>query len=211
MRKIVFILSFLLYFLNSYSQDRDRISIELNGDYYHYFRGKNISNNFNIGSSLLFSQYLNDVKISVGAHYLKKSYNSPGGAFLAIKRRRHNLKYLNIPILANIEFSSQPSITSKLLLGFNFIQLIDYRIKTFYLSGKNLQEKGLLNNSNLGLNFTLGTTFTKSLGDRYLINLSTFSNFKLNPEHYDARQNYKNRPEDKISIGFRIGLEYLII
>lgn len=154
---------------------------------------------------------MNDVKLSVGAHYLTKLYNSPGDAFLAIKRRRHNLKYLNIPILANIEFSSQPKISSKLLLGFNFIQIIDYRIKSFYLSGKTLKEKVLLENSNLGLTFTLGTTFTKSLGDRYLINFSTFSNFKLIPEHYDERPNYKNRPEDKISIGFRIGLEYLFI
>jgi hypothetical protein len=41
---------------------------------------------------------------------------------------------------------------------------------------------------------------------------STFSgnpSYKLIPDHDNQRPDYRNIPDDKISIGFRIGIEYL--
>ncbi|HPB20478.1 MAG TPA: hypothetical protein PLC00_06865, partial [Bacteroidales bacterium] len=67
----------------------------------------------------------------------------------------------------------------------------------------------LLNDKKLGLTFLLGTTFSKSIGNKWLLNLSPFINYKLIPDHNDQRPDYKNIPDDRVFLGFKIGIEYL--
>jgi hypothetical protein len=157
----------------------------------------------------LVSKYIQKLKFSTGINYSIKSYNSQGDPFYSIEKREYNLEYLNFPIIANIEIFSHRKFRSSIFTGFTFNHIIDYNIKSFYLNGEALTENNLLDNKKLGVTFMLGTTFSKSIGNKYLLNLSPFINYKLVPDHDNQRPDYKNIPDDKISIGFRIGIEYL--
>ncbi|MFA5540967.1 MAG: hypothetical protein WC984_04780 [Bacteroidales bacterium] len=209
MRKIIFCLLLLFGALKTYSQDKDYFSTEFDANYYYYFVGNNNSNNLNYGFSLLVSKNIQKLKFSTGINYSIKSYNSQGDPFYSIEKRKYNFEYLNIPIIANIEIFSHKKFRSSILTGFTFNHIIDYDITSFYLNGETLTENNLLDNRKLGVIFMLGATFSKSIGNKCLLNLSPFINYKLIPDHDNQRPDYKNIPDDKISIGFRIGIEYL--
>lgn len=208
MNKIVFCLLLFFWALKTYSQNKDYFSTEFDANYYYYFVGKNNSNNLNYGFSLLVSKYIQKVKISTGINYSIKSFNTQGDSFYSIQKREYNLEYLNFPIIVNIEIFSQKKFFSSFLTGFAFNQIIDYNIKSYYLNGETLTDKNLLN-KRLGRTFMLGTTFSKSIGNRYLLNLSPFINYKLVPDHDNQRPDYKNIPDGKISLGFKIGIEFI--
>ena len=209
MRKIIFYLLLFFLALKTFSQDKDYFSTEFDANYYYYFVGNNNSNNFNYGFSILISKYINKVKVSSGINYSTKSYNTQGDPFWLIEKREHNLDYLNFPIITNIEIFSHRKFSSSVLTGFTFNQIVDYKIKSFYLNGETLIEDNLLNDKKLGLTFLLGTTFSKSIGNKWLLNLSPFINYKLIPDHNDQRPDYKNIPDDRVFLGFKIGIEYL--
>jgi hypothetical protein len=209
MRKIIFCLLLFFWALKTYSQDKDYFSTEFDANYYYYFVGNNNSNNLNYGFSLLVSKYIQKLKFSTGINYSIKFYNSQGDPFYSIEKREYNLEYLNFPIIANIEIFSHRKFRSSILTGFTFNHIIDYNIKSFYLNGETLTENNLLDNKKLGVTFMLGTTFSKLIGNKCLLNLSPFINYKLVPDHDNQRPDYNNIPDDKISIGFRIGIEYL--
>ncbi len=209
MRKIIFCLLLFFGALKTYSQSKDYFSTELDANYYYYFVGDNNSNNLNYGFSLLVSKYIQKLKISTGISYSIKSYNSQGDPFYSIQEREYNLEYLNFPIIANIELFSHRKFRSSILTGFTFNHIVDYNIKTYYQNGETLTENNLLDNKKLGVTFMLGTTFSKSIGNKCLFNLSPFMNYNLVSDHDNQRPDYRNIPDDKISIGFRIGIEYL--
>jgi hypothetical protein len=209
MRKIIFYLLLFFLALKTFSQDKDYFSTEFDANYYYYFVGDNSSNNFNYGFSILISKYINKVKVSSGINYSTKSYNTQGDPFWLIEKREYNLDYLNFPIITNIEIFSHRKFSSSVLTGFTFNQIVDYKIKSFYLNGETLIEDNLLNDKKLGLTFLLGTTFSKSIGNKWLLNLSPFINYKLIPDHNDQRPDYKNIPDDRVFLGFKIGIEYL--
>ena len=179
MKRIIFCLLLFFLALKTFSQDKDYFSTEFDANYYYYFVGDNNSNNFNYGFSILISKYINKVKVSSGINYSTKSYNTQGDPFWLIEKREHNLDYLNFPIITNIEIFSHRKFSSSVLTGFTFNQIIDYKIKSFYLNGETLIEDNLLNDKKLGLTFLLGTTFSKSIGNKWLLNLSPFINYKL--------------------------------
>lgn len=209
MKRIIFCLLLFFLALKTFSQDKDYFSTEFDANYYYYFVGDNSSNNFNYGFSILISKYINKVKVSSGINYSTKSYNTQGDPFWLIEKREHNLDYLNFPIITNIEIFSHRKFSSSVLTGFTFNQIIDYKIKSFYLNGETLIEDNLLNDKKLGLTFLLGTTFSKSIGNKWLLNLSPFINYKLIPDHNDQRPDYKNIPDDRVFLGFKLGIEYL--
>ena len=209
MKRIIFCLLLFFLALKTFSQDKDYFSTEFDANYYYYFVGDNSSNNFNYGFSILISKYINKVKVSSGINYSTKSYNTQGDPFWLIEKRKYNLEYLNFPIITNIEIFSHRKFSSSVLTGFTFNQIIDYKIKSFYLNGETLIEDNLLNDKKLGLTFLLGTTFSKSIGNKWLLNLSPFINYKLIPDHNDQRPDYKNIPDDRVFLGFKLGIEYL--
>lgn len=208
MRKTIFCLLLFFWTTTTFSQDKDYFSTEFDANYYYYFVGEN-NNNLNYGFSLLVSKYIQKVKLSAGVNYSIKSYNSQGDQFYSILKREYNLEYLNFPIIANIEIFSQRKFHSSILIGFTFNQITDYTIKSYYLNGKTLTENNLLDNKRLGISFVFGTTFSKLIGNKYLFNLSPIISYKLVSDHDNQRPDYKNIPDDKISIGVRIGIEYL--
>lgn len=211
MSKIILSLLFFIGVFNTYSQSKDYISTEFDANYYYYFVENNSSNNFNYGFSFLVAKYISKLKIGTGISYATKSYNSQGYPYYSIRERDYNLEYLSIPVIANIEVFSHKKFSSSILTGFKFNQIVDYNIKTHYLNGETLTENNLLDNKKLGIAFMIGTTFSKLFGNKYALNLSPLINFNLISDHYNQRPDYRNIPGDKISIGLKIGIEYLFI
>ena len=209
MKKIIFFIILIICVSKIYGQKKNYFSIEGDANYYYYFIGENKSNNLNYGFSLHVSKYIQKLKLSTGINYSIKSYNSQGDPFYSIEKREYNLEYLNFPMIANIKIFSHRKFRSSILTGFTFNHIIDYNIKSFYLNGESLTENNLLDNKRLGVTFMLGTTFSKSIGNKCLLNLSPFINYMLVPDHDNQRPNYKNIPDDKLFIGFKIGIEYL--
>lgn len=209
MRKIILCLLLFFWAIKTFSQDKDYFSTEFDANYYYYFVGENKSNNLNYGFSLLVSKYIQKVKLSTGINYSTKSYDSEGDQFYSIQKREYNIEYLNYPIIANIEIFTQRKFYSSILTGFTFNQIIDYNIKSYYLNGETLVENNLLDNKRLGLAFMLGTALSKTVGNNYQIALTPFINYKIVPDHDNQRPDYKNIPDDKVFIGFKIGVEYL--
>lgn len=124
MRKIIFCFLLSLCTLITYSQDKNYFSTEFDVNYYYYFVGKHNSNNLNYGFSLLVSKYIKKLKLSTGINYLIKSYDSQGDPFYLTERRKHNLKYINFPIIENIEILSQKKFCLSILTGFTFNNII---------------------------------------------------------------------------------------
>ena len=211
MRKIILCLLIFFSAVKIYSQQNDCFSTEFDANYYYYFVGNTNSNNLNYGFSLLVSNYIQKLKISTGIGYSIKSYNSQGDPFSSILKREYNLEYLNFPIIANIEFFSHRKFFSSILTGFRFNQIVDYKIETYYQDGEIFTDDNLLVYKQLGITFMLGTTFSKLIGTKCIVNLSPFINYNLVPDHDNQRPDYRNIPDDKISIGLRLGIEYLFI
>ena len=209
MKKKILFLIIAFCALKTYSQNKDYFSTEFDANYYYYFVGNNNSNNLNYGFSLLASKYIQKLKFSTGISYSIKSYNSQGDPFYSIQKREYNLEYLNFPIIANIELFSHRKFCSSILTGFTFNQIVDYNIKTYYQNGETLTENNLLDNRKLGITYMFGTTFSTFISNKCTVNLSPFINYKLVPDHDNQRPDYTNIPDDKIFIGFRIGIEYL--
>ena len=199
---------FLLFFwaLKTHSQVGDNFSIECDANYYYYFVGNN-SNNFNYGFSLLTSKNINFLKISAGINYSTKSYYSQEDPLSLILKRVYNLEYLNFPIIVNSEIYSRRKFSSSLLIGIAFNHIIKYHILSYYKNGEILIENILLDDKSLGVTFITGTTFSWAIGNKCLLNLAPFINYRLIPDHDNQRPDYKNIPNDKIAVGCKIGVE----
>jgi hypothetical protein len=211
MKKIVFCLLFFIGAFKTYSQGKGFFSTEIDANYYYYCSLGESTNKFNYGFSILISKYINRLKVSSGLNYSTKSYYydvTPIASRNYLNKRDYKATYLNFPIVANIEIFSQRKFCSSILTGFMFNQIVYYNIKSYYLNGETLTENILLDNRRLGVSFIFGTTFSKLVGNKCQLNLSPFINYKLLSDHDNQRPDYKNIPDDKISIGFRIGIEY---
>lgn len=210
MKKILSSLLLVLLTLEIYSQERNYFSTEFDANYFYYFVGNDNTNNFNYGFSFLCSKYMHKLKLSTGVNYSTKSYYSQEDIYNSIAKREYNLRYLNIPIIANIDLISQKELSISLLTGFGFNNIVYYSIETYFLNGDSENDNDLLQAKKMGVTYMLGTTFSKSIGEKFILNLSPIANYKLIPDYTDQRPIYKNIPNDRLSLGFRIGIEYLI-
>ncbi len=186
-----------------------QFSIEFDINYNYYFLGDTRSNQLNEGFSFLGSTYIRKLKLSTGVNYCAKHYNEQGDPFFSIEKRAYDALYLNFPIIANIELSSKRNFASSLLLGLAFNQIIDYKIKSYYINGTSTIETNLLKNRKLGAVLMIGTTFSKPISSRFQINFSPMINYKLILNSLELRPDYKNIPDDRLAVGFKMGIEFL--
>ncbi len=210
MKKIILFIILIICVSKIYGQKKNYFSIEGDANYYYYFIGENNSNNFNYGFSIIISEYINKLKVSSGINYAIMSFDTQGDIFYSIKNREYKIVYLNFPIIGNFEIISQNTFVSSILIGVIFNHILDYNIKTYYLNGETLTENNIKENQKLGVTLTFGTTFSKSIGNKYTLNFSPFINYKLVSDHDSQRPSYRNLPNDKISLGFKIGIEYFL-
>jgi len=85
---------------------------------------------------------------------------------------------------------------------------MSYNIESIYLNKDPIHENGMNQNQKLGLTISFGLPLSTSLSKHIAINISPFFNFKLVPDHYNDRPNYRDLPDDKYSCGLKVGIEY---
>lgn len=198
MRKIIFCILLFFWALKTSSQDKDHFSTEFDANYYYYFSIGKSTNKFNYGFSALISKYIHKLKISSGLNYSTKSYYYEVTPIIStnyLKRRNYKINYLNFPIIGNIEMFSQKSFSYSILIGIAFNRIINYRINSYYLYNGASANTIPVKDHNFGTTSTFGATISKSLSNRYILNLSPFIN--------------SNLPLGNISAGFKISIEYL--
>ncbi len=210
------ILCFLLFWSETsvcYCQNTTSFSVEFGANGCYYFMGDNKRNDFNYDLSVLGSLAFRKLKLSLGVGYSVKSYHSQEtneGLYHLIFDREYNIKYIYFPIVVNLEMVSSRALSACVFSGFEFKEILDYDIKTYKLSGEKTNEKGLLNNRSLGVTFLLGTTFSVLVGQQCKVNLSPFIRYNMIADHVSQKPNYRNIPDDIMSIGIRLGVEYLL-
>ncbi|MGW8317367.1 MAG: hypothetical protein ACWGNV_17355 [Bacteroidales bacterium] len=206
--KLIFLI-LAIGFQNTYTQTRNYLTAEVGADYYYYFLEESHSYQLSYGSSILLSDNFNRFKIASGLSYANKSYTSPGSDFHNSKLHEHTLKYLNFPIIAGFKILSYEKFFIRMNAGFVFSRIMDYTIKTTYLNGEFVVGDGLLDNRRLGGMLMIGPTFSRSINEKLMINLSSSFYYKTMPDSNNYSPDYKNIPEDKIAIGIRLGIEYI--
>lgn len=211
MRKTIFCILLLFLTIKTYSQNKNICSIETDANYYYYFIGDHKANNFNYGFSLLISHYIRNWKLSTGINYSTKYYDSAGSAFYSTEKHKHYLQYLNFPITANIKIFSRNKFSSSILAGFVFNHIIDYKVKFYYMNGNIATKNNLLANRQLGVSFMLGSTFSQTIENKWILNLSPFVSCSLVRDHKDQRPDYTNIPNNNLFIGLKIGVEYIFL
>lgn len=212
MKKFVFCLLLFIWALKTYSQDKDYFSTEIDANYYYYCSLGESRNKFNYGFSILISKYISSLKVSSGLNYATKFYYydvTPIFTTNYLNKRDYKATYLNIPITSNIEMISRKSFSSSVLIGFAFNRIINYSIQSYYLYNGTTTDRIPVQNQNFGTTLICGTTISKSLNNKYVLNLSPFLNYILISDLDNQRPDYRNLPDDKISVGFKIGIEYL--
>lgn len=206
--KLIFLI-LIIGFQNTYTQTKNYLTAEVGADYYYYFLEESHSYKFSYGSTILLSDRINRFKIASGLIYATKSYTSPGSDFHNSKLHDHELKYLNFPVIASFELLSSEKYFISMNAGFVFSRIIDYTIKTTYLNGEFVVGDGLLDNRRLGGMLMIGPTFSRSLNEKLMINLSSSFYYKTMPDSNNYSPDYKNIPEDRVAIGIRLGIEYI--
>lgn len=212
------ILSYILLvfvLVEAYCQEGSFLSSEFRAEYYHYSIGNNYQNKFNYGLYILVSLNTERIKMSTGfgystKSYLQESHTNPYSSYQSINRIDYNLKYLRIPLTTEIRlFSFSRNYVCSILTGFVFNQIVGYDIARYNERSENYTEKGLINNRELGISLLLGATISNFILYNWKVNISPFLNYSLIADHNNQRPNYRNIPEDKLTVGLGIGVEYL--
>ncbi len=209
MKKIILFITFSVFCINFYGQEKNYLSTEFDVNYNYCFTGNNTHNNFSYGFSLLVSEYINKIKISAGINYSRLYYDyNMEDLFYSIKKREYKLEYLKFPVISSFKIFSGNRTSISILTGFVFSSVIGYSIKPYYLNGKTITENDLLGQRQLGVSWLLGITFSKMLDNKLLLNISPFFNYPIIPNGRNQIPGYNNIP-NYISLGAKIGIEYL--
>lgn len=210
MNKIFLCLFLICGAIQTNCQDKRIFSTEINTSYIYYFVGENKKNDFNYGFSILLSSSLNSFKISAGVAYSLKSYESAENLYITLDKRRYNLDYLHVPILFSYKFVSHKSYSSSIVMGIIFNHILDYDIRSYYTSGDFFDQDISSEDQKLGASFNLGFQISKIMCNKISINLSPFIYYVGFPDHYDQGNDYRNFPNDRISLRINVGIEYYL-
>jgi hypothetical protein len=209
MKKALFLLFSFICTELLYSQSEEYFSTEFELNYYSDFIDQGYSNDLNYAFSILISKYIKKLKISSGINYSIKSYVSRPEIVHSIQKRKYNLENLNFPIIATYKISSKERNSLSVFTGFVLNQILNDEKELYYLSGETIVQNNLIDNQNLGATLVLGTTFTKSIGNKYRLNLSPCINYIAVSNNNNQRPSDNYFPDYKLSVGLKIGLEYL--
>ncbi|MBQ8703530.1 MAG: hypothetical protein IJ524_04045 [Bacteroidales bacterium] len=208
MKKSFFPLLLLFGALDVFGQNNGCISAEFVTDYYYYIIGRNMTNDFNYGFSMLVSDKVRNVKVSMGVGYSTKLLQAQTN----FGDLTYDLKSIHFPILATVNFISWSSdISGGVLAGAVFNQILDYKINHQSQDGVPFTESGLLNNREMGISLMIGVAFSKRIGNKCVINLTPFMKYNLVDDHGSQSPDYRNIPDDKVSVGCRLAVELLLI
>ncbi len=214
MKKACLILFLLVcFFFSAFCQEKDYYSVEIDVNY-RYYHGL-FPENYNYGFSVITSKYINKLKVSLGINYYLRTFHYKKGEDLnTFKERIYKLTYLNFPLLlGNIEIIARKSFSSSIMLGFSFNQIVNYNITTYHWNGETVIDNNIKDHLGAGISLICGLNFSKRLNQKTWLNVSLFGNSQRNPKHYNRSRNpiYSFLPDDKFSVGLKIGVEYLFM
>ena len=205
MKTLILYIFSLWFSLFLYGQNKYYFSGEFYPSYYYFDRADNMS----YGFSLQASAYSKKVKLGTGINYMVKSYSLPGSAFYSIKKKNYNFRYINVPILLNIDFATINQLTIRLLTGFSFNKIIYYGTVYYYLDGSTYTQQGDLTLTKLGINFIIGSVFHYKLTSHFALNLFPTLNIALIKDNRADRPDWRYIPDDFMYIGANFGIEYI--
>lgn len=219
-KNFIFILLFALSLSHLYSQEKNYFSIQADNSYQYYFFNNNdenlykldFKNKFNYGFSLIGSKYFNKFKISTGIKYISKTCNNNVEEPLSeTLSRDFKIKYINLPIIGSYEIFSRNTFNTDIDLGLILNRIVDYRLKTYYINNNVSIGDNIYAGQQLGLSIIGGFTFTKLIGQKFALNIQPFICYKLINDHDIKYSMYigSKLPDDKLSLGIKIGLEFL--
>lgn len=194
--------------LQSLCQTNDCFSVAINTDCRYSFWGDNV-NGFSYGLSAAVAKKVHKMKMSVGVGYSTKSFHSRVNTVYAINSVRvfdYDLKYLCVPIIAGVDIFRQ---RGSVYAGFVFDWIMNYYVTRNYQNGGAEIEMGLLDDRRLGVGLIGGVSFLFPFGKSFLLDVSPFAKCVLLADHADQRPGYMSIPNDKLSVGLRIGVEYM--
>jgi hypothetical protein len=196
-----------------FAQDKKNISIETDVDYFYHFMGRNTNNYFNYGISFLVSRSIDNLKISAGINYSTKNYYynvSSQNSLDNLNKVEHKLSYVNFPILIKIRCCGNEQKKLSILSGFLFNRVIRYDKLSYFDDKPSIYEKDLsVDSPQLGLTFRFGLNFSKNINNYFRINLEPFSDYKLILNTENSSPDYENIPDNRLSLGLKVGLEYM--
>ena len=79
------------------------------------------------------------------------------------------------------------------------------------MNGNIATKNNLLANRQLGVSFMLGSTFSQTIENKWILNLSPFVSCSLVRDHKVQRPDYTNIPNNNLFIGLKIGVEYIFL
>lgn len=212
MKRLSLIITMCFCVITIFAQDEKKVSIETDVGYFYHFRGKNTSNYFNYGASILFSMSINNLKISTGLNYSTKNYYydvASQNSLDNLNKVEHNLSYINYPILIKIRCCGNEQKKLSILSGFLFNQLIRYDKISYFDDKPTLYERDLSVDSQLGLTIRFGLNYSKNIHNHFRFNIEPFSDYKLILNTKNYRPDNLGVPDNRLSLGLKIGLEYI--
>lgn len=210
--KVLLIVIFCTLSIDSFSQKKENFSIETDVNYYYYYLGdKNISY-FNSGFSLLGSYSIDKLKISSGINLSTKDYylNFDPNITDYLSKLDYKIRYINFPVLLNYTVYSSPKYKTDILGGVVFDRIIGYDIISHYSNKDPIVEKNIEVDQKTGVSVRLGIGISRYINPHLLITLSPFTDFKIEIEKIESKPNYHNLPNDRLSFGLKLGIEYIL-
>jgi hypothetical protein len=210
--KILIIVIFFTLSIDSFSQRKENFSIETDVNYYYYNLGNNTSNYFNYGFSILGSYTVDKLKVSSGINFSTKDYYVYIDPSITdpLSKLVYKIQNINFPVLLNYVAYSSHKFKTDILGGVVFNRVIGYNITSYYLNKDPIIEKNIEVNQKTGMSVRLGVNISRYINQHFLITLSPFTDFKIEVEQIESKPNYHNLPNDRLSFGLKLGVEYIL-
>lgn len=210
MKRIILIVLLTLYYTSTFSQEVNSSAIELNTTKPIFIIKNSFSNtDVNIGYSLKYSEYFDNLKLSFGIDYCPISYRFKQETFGISQIVKYQKRYLNFPIYFTFPMSTKKTqlncitgIVLNHLISYNVIVITDNFPKKEYTTKiKN----------NLIPSFRIGAEFSQKIGKQFSIKCT--STFEYKPSGLSNMTAYKEPDfrsfvDQKFLFFLSIGIEY---
>lgn len=211
--KVSLIILLSIFHIDIFCQKKESFSVESNYNYYYYFLSEYNHNYYNQGFSLLASYIVDKTKVSSGINFSTKNYYSDfenSQTMDTLNKTDYKISYINFPILISYSFCSSEKYKSDIFGGVVFNKIIKYDLTSYYLNKEPIYEKDIDAGQKTGTSLRLGFNISKYISQRLLVSFSSYADFKITLDHIESKPNYHNLPNDRLSVGLKFGIEYII-
>lgn len=196
----------------SHAQEENKYSIWIDANYLFHYIERDTRNNFNYGFSLLMTEKIAKIKVGIGINYSTLNYNytvkpMDYEAFY-LKKREYKVQYLNFPLLVFFNINSGKLMNVDPYVGIIANKVINNEVVKYYIDTPPFREEDIARTRNLGFTFRVGVNVSKTISEHIILNVAPFADFKFVTNGLHTA--YYELPDSRVSIGFKIGFEYLL-